>query len=228
MKQRTFNTLFMLSSLDGKISTGSVDARDTDKDFPKIKGVCEGLGQYYDLEKRTDRVSLNTGKVMAKIGMNSNKCKLNCPDVDFVIIDSKHLTLNGVNNLIKKTKKLYLVTTNPHHPAFKVKDKLELLYYPKKIDFKNLFKKFKQKYKMNRITIQSGGTMNSILIRAGLIDRVSIVIVPALIGGENTSTLVDGTDLLSDKDVSLIKSLKLVKCEKLKKSYLHLVYSVKN
>jgi 2,5-diamino-6-(ribosylamino)-4(3H)-pyrimidinone 5'-phosphate reductase len=228
MKTRTFNTLFMLSSLDGKISTGATDNRDTDKDFPKIEGISEGVKQYYDLEKRTDRVSFNTGRVMAKIGMNTNKCKLNCPGVEFVIVDSKHLTLNGVKNLIKKTKRLYLVTTNPKHPAFKVIDELELLFYPKKIDFNNLFKKFKQKYGMNRITIQSGGMMNSILLRAGLIDRVSIVVVPAIIGGAKTSTLVDGKDLFSEKDLSQIKTLKLVKCEKLKKSYLHLVYSVDN
>lgn len=228
MKQRTFNTLFMLSSVDGKISTGDIDARDTDKDYPKISGIKEGVQQYYDLEKRTDRVSLNTGKVMAKIGMNTGKCKLNCPNVEFVIIDSKHLTLSGVNNLIKKTKRLYLTTTNPKHPAFKVRDKLELIYYPKKINFVDLFKKFKQKYGMNRVTIQSGGTLNATLLRAGLIDRVSFVIVPTLIGGANTPSLVDGSNLRSTNDLSKIKTLKLVKCEKLKKSYLHLVYSVDN
>ena len=36
---RTFNTLFMISSVDGKISTGNVDDRDVDKDLPRIKGL---------------------------------------------------------------------------------------------------------------------------------------------------------------------------------------------
>jgi 2,5-diamino-6-(ribosylamino)-4(3H)-pyrimidinone 5'-phosphate reductase len=218
----------MLSSIDGKISTGDIDARDTEIDYPKIKGIKEGLQQYYDLEKRTDRVSLNTGKVMAKIGMNTNKSKLNCPGVEFVIIDSKHLTLNGVKNLIKKTKRLYLVTTNSKHPAFKIKDQLELIYYPKEINFEDLFKKFKQKYNMNRVTIQSGGMLNSTLIRKGLIDRVSFVIVPTIIGGKDTASVVDGKSIRTTKELSQIKTLKLVKCEKLKHSYLHLVYSVKN
>ena len=31
----------MLSSLDGKISTGDVDALDVDKDYPRIKGLKE-------------------------------------------------------------------------------------------------------------------------------------------------------------------------------------------
>ena len=228
MKQRTFNTLFMLSSIDGKISTGDTDKRDVDKDLSKIKGIKEGLKQYYKLEQKTDLHSLNTGRVMAKIGVNTNKCPINCPNVNFIIIDNNHLNKKGIDNLIKKTKKLYLVTSNKNHPAFKIKENLELIYYPNKINFKDLFKKLKQKYKVSNVTIQSGGTLNATLVREGLIDRVSFVIAPALIGGKNTSTLMDGKSLRSDKDLKQIKALKLRKCEKLKNSYLHLIYDVIN
>ena len=65
---RPITTLFMLESLDGKINTGNNDNFDVDKDYPKINGVKEGLYQYYDLESKTDLFSLNTGRVMAKIG----------------------------------------------------------------------------------------------------------------------------------------------------------------
>ena len=44
---RPITTLFMLMSVDGKISTGASDHLDVDKDFPKITGVKEGLHQYY-------------------------------------------------------------------------------------------------------------------------------------------------------------------------------------
>ena len=226
-KARTCNTLFMLSSLDGKISTGDTEKRDVDRDFPKIKGIKEGLYQYYDLEKRTDFYSLNSGKVMAKIGVNGNKNPVNCPRVSFIIIDNDHLKAKGVVNLINNTKRLYLVTKNKDHPAFKVKDKLEIIYYSKKIDFKDLFKKLNKKYKVNRITIQSGGTLNATLVREGLIDRVSLVVAPALVGGKETPTVIDGKSLRTEKDLKEIKALDLVKCEKLKNSYLHLVYKVK-
>ena len=36
---RPITTLFMLMSVDGKISTGATDDLDIDKDFPKIAGV---------------------------------------------------------------------------------------------------------------------------------------------------------------------------------------------
>ena len=43
---RPITTLFMLMSVDGKISTGETDELDFDKDLPNIIGVKEGLQQY--------------------------------------------------------------------------------------------------------------------------------------------------------------------------------------
>ena len=62
---RPITTLFMLESLDGKISSGSSDNLDVDKDFCRINGVKEGLHQYYELEQETDTYSLNTNLLSA-------------------------------------------------------------------------------------------------------------------------------------------------------------------
>jgi len=152
-------TLFLLSSLDGKISTGDIDSRDTDKDYHKIGGIKDGLQQYYDLEQKTDLVSLNTGRVMAKIGVNTRKNEPKKMIVDFVIIDSKpHLNTKGLIYLTKWVKTLYLVTNNKNHPAFKLKktiNNLEIIYYPKKINFEDLFVKLNKEYKSTDKTLQS-------------------------------------------------------------------------
>ena len=68
---RPVTTLFMLMSVDGKISTGAADILDVDKDFPNIAGVREGLHQYYEIEQTTDLWSFNSGRVQAKIGVNT-------------------------------------------------------------------------------------------------------------------------------------------------------------
>ena len=39
MKKRPVTTLFMLSSVDGKISTGNSDLLDVDSDYPAMDGV---------------------------------------------------------------------------------------------------------------------------------------------------------------------------------------------
>ena len=222
----------MIESLDGKISTGDVDELDVDKDFCRIVGVKEGLYQYYDLEKQTDRVSFNSGKVQAKVGVNQRVWEKSRGDVCFVVVDSKpHLDDKGVEYFAKRSDQFYLITTNSEHPAFKVKDQyptMHILFYENKIDFIDVFRRFKEEFHIERITIQTGGTLNAEFLRLGLIDRASIVIAPCLIGGKDTQSLIGGESLHTEEDLKNVKALKLIKCDVLKNSYLHLQYEVIN
>lgn len=226
-RKRTYNTLFLLMSVDGKISTGIGDSRDVDKDYKVIRGIAEGLQQYYDLEQQTDLCSLNSGKVMAKMGANREHSDLGHPEVSFVIIDNSHLTERGILNLSNRLKKLYLVTKNPDHPAKNIEHKsLAVLEYNQEIDFQDLFETMHRKQKVDKITIQSGGTLNAEFLRLGLIDRLSIVLAPALIGGKETATLIDGNSLTEEAELTNVKALKLQQAETLEDSYLHLSYEV--
>lgn len=229
-KPRT--TLFLLMSLDGKISTGDTYDMDVDIDFPHIKGVREGLSQYYDIEKTTDRVSFNTGLVQAKVGVNTRSLENLTQDLDFVLVDNKpHLNLHGSEYFAKRSKTFYLITTNKQHPAFSLQEtyqNIKIFYYEDTIDFIDVFKRFRHECNMKRLTIQTGGTLNAHLLRLGLIDHVSIVIAPCLIGGKDTQSLIGGESLHTFEDLTDIKALKLTKCEKLKNSYIHLKYDVLN
>lgn len=89
----------MLVSVDGKISTGASDNLDVDKDFPKIAGVKEGLHQYYEIEQTTDLWSINSGRVQAKIGINTADMPNKTP-VSFVIIDNQHLKEHGIRYFV--------------------------------------------------------------------------------------------------------------------------------
>lgn len=90
---RPVTTLFMLMSLDGKISTGASDALDFDRDLPHVPSVAEGLYQYYELEQQTDLWSLNTGRVMAKIG--ANELPLPKKDSRFVCHSGQYAPVGG-------------------------------------------------------------------------------------------------------------------------------------
>ena len=230
--KRPLTTLFLLSSVDGKISIGDTDALDFDKDLPRITGVKEGLRQYYDLEKKTDFWSFNTGRVLAKVGANKKKNPVKNRVLRFVVVDNKpHLTRSGLLYLSGWLGKLFVVTTNKNHPAFEFAEKngnVVVLYYPHVIDFVDLFSKLCGKHACKRLTIQSGGSMNAVLLRKGLIDRVSIVVAPVLVGGKDTTSMVDGESLHSVKDLVKARALKLRKCSVLKNSYLHLLYDVDN
>ncbi len=228
---RPITTLFLLQSLDGKITSGDSDELDADKDWCKIDGVKQGLDQYYEIEKTTDYYSLNTGRVMAKIGVNNKKEPHDKVDVRFIIIDNKpHLNSNGIKYLCTWVDKLILVTTNSGHIAFTLKQQfnnLDVEYY-EKFDLQNILKDLKFKYRIDKITIQSGGNLNELFLREGLIDYVNIVIAPLLIGGKQTSTLIDGYSITKVEELNKLKALELLECNVLKNSFIQLKYKVKN
>lgn len=222
---RPITTLFMLMSVDGKISTGATDDLDVDKDFPKITGIKEGLHQYYEIEQTTDLWSLNSGRVQAKIGVNTKEMPNKTP-VSFVIIDNKHLDKNGIRYFCKLSKEFILVTCNETHPAFDIDEDNLHIIYQNKLSLKDMLVKLKSEYKCERITIQSGGTLNSLFLREKLLDYIDIIIAPVLIGGKDTTTLIDGKSILSESELSKLGVLKLQECVVLEDSYLRLRYKV--
>ena len=230
MLARPINTLFILASVDGKISTGDNDVMDAGEDLQAIRGVKEGFGQYFDIEKTTDSWSLNTGRVMAKAGVNRAKRAPNKVHTSYIIIDNKpHLALSGLRFIANTCDKLILVTENKEHPAFHTKiNNMEVIRYSSKKGFTKLFEQLKKEQDVKFITVQSGGTLNSALIREGLIDYVSLIIAPALIGGKDTSTIMDGESLHVKSELKKIRALKLLENKILDNSYLHLIYEVLN
>lgn len=229
MKEKPITTLFMLESLDGKISSGNNDNLDADKDWCQINGVKEGLYQYYEIETTTDFYSLNTGRVMAKIGVNERTEYHDKIDCRFIIIDNKpHLNEKGIDYICHWVDKLILVTTNKNHVAYSLREKydnLDILFY-NDLDLKTLLIDMSKKYDAKAITIQSGGTLNGKFLRDNLIDYVNVVIAPLLIGGKDTSTLIDGESIISSKELDKLKALKLIECKQLDNSYVQLKYEV--
>lgn len=229
MRKKPITTLFMLESLDGKISSGNNDALDADKDWCRIDGVKEGLHQYYEIEATTDFYSLNTGRVMSKIGVNEKKEYHDKVDCRFIIIDNKpHLNENGIDYICHWVDRLILVTTNKNHVAYSLQSKynnLDILFYDS-LNLSILLSDMQEKYNAEAITIQSGGTLNGKFLRDNLIDYVNIVIAPLLVGGKDTSTLIDGESITSSQELNKLKSLELIECKQLENSYIQLKYKV--
>lgn len=230
---RVETTLFLLTSLDGKITSGESDTLDSDRDWRRIRGVKEGLQQYYQIEQTIAINSLNTGRVMEKIGLNA---RAETPEKDerltFFIVDRKpHLNENGLRYLAQRVGKLFIVTDNPAHPAYAARssyDNLEIIFYPQEIDLADLLVKVRQTYGIEHLVIESGGTLNAAFVRQGLIDHVVVIVAPLLVGGGVTSSLVDGRSLQHEDELIELKAMKLTRCEVLEHSYLRLEYDVIN
>lgn len=222
---RPITTLFMIMSVDGKISTGATDNLDVDKDFPKIAGIKEGLHQYYEIEQTTDLWSLNSGRVQEKMGVNTKEIPDKTP-VSFAVIDNTHLTEHGIRYFCALSKEFVLITSNTAHPAFQVDaDNLHIICQSE-LSLADALAKLKSEFGCQRLTIQSGGTLNGMFLREKLFDFIDVVVAPVLIGGKDTSTLIDGQSLLSECELSQLGVLQLQECTVLEDSYLRLRYKV--
>jgi len=73
------------------------------------------------------------------------------------------------------------------------------------------------------IRVDSGGTLNGALLRAGLIDEVSVLMLPQLIGGTTPSSLFRAEDLPAN---AAPISLELISSRELKGGTLWLRYRV--
>ena len=222
---RPVTTLFMLMSVDGKISTGATDEMDVDKDFPRLPGVREGLQQYYDIEQTTDLWSLNTGRVQAKMGVNAKPLPEKSP-VSFALVDNRHLDEGGVRYFCALSKEFVLITTNADHPAFCVQAENLHIIHQNELSLKAALAELRSRFGCERLTIQSGGMLNGLFLRQKLLDYVDIVVAPVLIGGKDTATLIDGSSLMAETELHQLGILKLRECAVLGNSYLRLRYQV--
>ena len=59
-----------------------------------------------------------------------------------------------------------------------------------------------------------------------IFDYVDIVVAPVLIGGKDTSTLIDGSSILSENDLNKLGVLRLISCDLLENYYIRLKYKV--
>lgn len=222
---RPVTTLFMLMSADGKISTGATDEMDVDRDFPRIPGLKEGLHQYYEIEQTTDLWSFNTGRVQAKMGANVRELPAKTP-VSFVLLDNRHLNEHGVRYFCAKSRQFVLITSNREHPAFGVGEENLHILFQEQLSLAHALAQLKTQFGCQRLTVQSGGTVNGLFLREKLFDFVDLVVAPVLIGGRDTATLVDGPSLRTREELSQLGVLRLLEAQTLQDSYVRLRYQV--
>ncbi|MFC1583684.1 dihydrofolate reductase family protein [Candidatus Neomarinimicrobiota bacterium] len=77
------------------------------------------------------------------------------------------------------------------------------------------------RYGVKLVRVDSGGTLNGVLLRAGLVDEVSLLIDPCLVGGTSSRSFFRAPDLTAAEG---IVPLKLVHCEEVKGGVVWLRY----
>jgi 2,5-diamino-6-(ribosylamino)-4(3H)-pyrimidinone 5'-phosphate reductase len=258
---RTINTLFLLSSIDGKLSTGSMDIFDIFEDIQElpetfkgtssqdtcrhkigwdttsdIQEIKDGLQQYYDIERKlknnwimmSGRSILKTGITVASTITKTSITVSAAPPTNksIVVIDNSYLTSGDVESLADFYRNVVVVTTNEHHPVYSLSNKNVSILYQKEQDFTEIFKELHSLHNIDKLTIQTGGAINGILLREKLIDFIDIIYAPIAVGGNSTTPMFDCESFTSLDELSKLSPLVLGECTVLSNSYLRVQYLV--
>ena len=92
----------------------------------------------------------------------------------------------------------------------------------KELDLKGVLEKLRKRFGIRRLLLEGGGGINGSMLRAGLIDELSILVVPVADGSTGTPTLFD----VGASPASAAK-LTLMSAKKLKGSVVWLRYRVR-
>jgi 2,5-diamino-6-(ribosylamino)-4(3H)-pyrimidinone 5'-phosphate reductase len=91
------------------------------------------------------------------------------------------------------------------------------------VDLKLAMEELNTRYGVESVHVDSGGTLNGTLLRAGLVSEVSILISPCLVGGTTPNSIFKASDLTSSEGVI---NLRLVHFEKLRNDVIWLRYEI--
>lgn len=181
------------SSIDGKISAGKgISSKEFGKYLPKnldlelhklrskVDGILVSINTVL-----TDNPSITVRKLTAKKcptrilldrrGRVPKESKILNEEAETIILTS----LYGFKRLKKK-----------------IRDNIKIIICKEKnneIDLHDAFRKLKGN-KINVLLIEGGGTLNKSLFKENLVDKFIIFYFPIIVGGKNTSTVVDGVN----------------------------------
>jgi 2,5-diamino-6-(ribosylamino)-4(3H)-pyrimidinone 5'-phosphate reductase len=92
-----------------------------------------------------------------------------------------------------------------------------------RVDLRAGLEELGARYGVKLVRVDSGGILNGVLLRAGLVDEVSVLINPSLVGGVTPRSIFQAPDLASEEGV--IK-LRLAHVEKMEGDVVWLRYEV--
>jgi 2,5-diamino-6-(ribosylamino)-4(3H)-pyrimidinone 5'-phosphate reductase len=91
------------------------------------------------------------------------------------------------------------------------------------VDLRVALEELNTRYQVKVVRVDSGGILNGVLLRAGLVDEVSVLVDPCLVGGTTPSSIFVAPDLASAESVI---PLRLIHVENVKGDTVWLCYEV--
>lgn len=187
-------------TLDGKIATKIGSSN--------ISGKRD-LERVHEIRKECDAIMVGIGTVLADDPrLTVHKIDARPEDNPVrVVVDSKCRTPVDAR-ITNDDAKTIIAGANEYKWDFKESDKYKALknkgvkfYFSgdKRVDLKALMS-YLHEEGIEKLMLEGGSTLNFSMIKAGLIDEISICVAPMVVGGVNAKTFFDGEgfDLMDD------------------------------
>lgn len=218
-------TMFMLMSVDGKISTGCNEFYDFDKDLPKLAFTSKGLHQYYELEAETALWTMCSGKTQTKVLNGVPLTDIVKSPASIVVIDSHHLNDYTLERLSHKYERVVVASTRPREFSY-TNSNIDIEVFPAmscEVLPQALLERLYSAYGIKEVCLQGGGTLNAAFIRNDCVDYIDVVVAPLIVGGRTVPSIVDGVNPV---ELHELRGLSLVDVVRLKHNYIRLIYQV--
>ena len=195
---RPTTTLILPISADGKLVSRDAILTDPDPSWRNKPGVIGYLQQFFEFDS-LDSYTLTTGEVMALSGVNTKVASPEPSDLRLVVLDFNHvITPSGLKYLRSSVKDLIVFT-----------EKLK----------PDLILKQLSSHKITKLTIHST-PMNALWLQQNLIENVTIIINPLIVGESGTPVASLG---LKDP-----QTLTLLETHTFDTNYISLRYAINN
>ena len=189
---RPYVILNAAMTLDGKIATSSGSSN--------ISGAKD-LERVHELRKDCDGIMVGIGTVLAddpRLTVHKIDAKPSDNPVR-IVVDSKCRTPADAR-ITNGDAKTIIAMANEYKDEFKASDKYEILKSKGvkfffsgdvQVDLKMLMI-YLHEEGIDKLMLEGGSTLNFSMIKAGLIDEISICVAPMVVGRINAKTFFDG------------------------------------
>jgi 2,5-diamino-6-(ribosylamino)-4(3H)-pyrimidinone 5'-phosphate reductase len=145
----------------------------------------------------------------------------------WLILDSKG-TCQNLLHLYRRMEyiKDIIVAVSENTPAsyldyLKERDYEVIICGKDKVDLKGLMQILYKKYNSRKVITDSGGALNCALLEEGLVDELSILLSPIIVGNEQSVPLFRTLDIKKNINLELLET------KTMEKGHVHLKYKVK-
>ena len=189
---RPYVILNAAMTLDGKIATHTGSSNISGK---------EDLERVHEIRKDCDGIMVGIGTVLAddpRLTVHKIDAKPEDNPVR-IVVDSKCRTPADAR-ITNDDAKTIIAGANEYKEEFMADDTYETLKKrgvkfffsgDKRVDLKSLMN-YLHEEGIEKLMLEGGATLNFSMIRAGLIDEISICVAPMVVGGANAKTFFDG------------------------------------